>query len=157
VIPFLTLDIGYMGGGWVASRLMKVGWSLDRSRKAVMLIGVLCMSSSILAVSAATPLGFVLLISIATFGHGSFSANMLTLPGDIVPHDWVGTLYGMTGFAGGFGSIFFMQITGKLVDVQQSFNTLFVVSGILPLLGFTAFALLARKIEPLRLPAANEA
>ena len=157
VIPFLTLDIGYMGGGWVASCLMRMGWSLDRARKAVMLISVLCMSSSILAVSAATPTGFVLLISIATFGHGSYSANILTLPGDLVPHHWVGTLYGMTGFAGGFGSIFFMQITGKLVDVQQSFNTLFIVAGILPLLGFAAFALLARKIEPLRLPAATGA
>lgn len=153
VIPFLTLDVGYMGGGWVASRLMKLGWSLDRARKTVMLISVLCMSSSILAVAAATPLGFVLLISIATFGHGSYSANILTLPGDIVPHQWVGTLYGMTGFAGGFGSIFFMQITGKIVDVQHSFNTLFIVAGILPLLAFASFVMLARKIQPLQLPA----
>ena len=152
IVPFLTMDIGFMAGGWIASKLMKVGWSLDRARKTVMLIGALCMSSSILAVAAATPLGFTLLISIATFGHGSYSSNILTIPADIVPHRLVGTLYGMTGFAGGFGSIFFMQITGKLVDVQNSFDTLFILAGILPLLAFTSFALLTGKIRPLQLP-----
>ena len=152
VIPFLTLDIGYMGGGWVASQLIKMGWSLDRARKMVMLISVLCMCSSIPAVAATTPLGFVLLVGIATFGHGSYSSNILTIPGDIVPHHWVGTLYGMTGFAGGFGSIFFMQITGKLLDVQQSFDTLFILAGILPLLAYASFLLLTGRIQPLQLP-----
>ena len=87
----------------------------------------------------------MLLISIATFGHGSYSANILTIPGDIVPHHWVGTLYGMTGFAGGFGSIFFMQITGKLVDVQQSFNTLFIIAGYLAADGLCCVCAVGKK------------
>lgn len=154
-IPFLTLDLGYMTGGWIASQLLKMGISLDRARKTVMLVSALCMSSSILAVTAATPLGFVLLVSIATFGHGSYSANILTIPGDIVPHRYVGTLYGMTGFAGGIGSIVFMQISGRVVDVQHSFNSVFIVAGILPLIAFTSFAVLARRIHPLELRASQ--
>jgi ACS family hexuronate transporter-like MFS transporter len=152
-IPFLTLDVGYVAGGWVASRLLGMGFSLNWARKAVMLVSALCMSSSIVAATAATPLECVLLVSIATFGHGSYQANILTIPGDVVPHRYVGTLYGMTGFAGGIGSIIFMQVIGTVVDVQQSFNTVFFVAGIIPLLAFAAFAVLARSIEPLGLPA----
>ena len=151
-IPFLTLDLGYIGGGWIASRLIKRGWSLNRSRKTVMVLSALCMVASIPAPLAPTTSGFVLLISIATFGHGSWASNIMTLPGDIAPHRLVGTLYGMTAFGGGLGSILFMQITGKLVDVQQSFNTAFLIAGILPLLAALVVLTVTGKIRPLQMP-----
>ena len=38
-IPFLTLDVGLLAGGWVASQLIKHGWTLNRSRKTLMVFG----------------------------------------------------------------------------------------------------------------------
>jgi nitrate/nitrite transporter NarK len=76
----------------------------------------------------------------------------MTLPGDMVPHGFVGTLYGITAFGGGLGSILFMQITGKLVDMQQSFNTVFMIAGILPLLASVIVLTVTGKIELMRLP-----
>jgi MFS transporter, ACS family, hexuronate transporter len=133
IFPFVTLDAGYVIGGWSASRLMKAGWSLNRARKTAMVLSALCMVSSIPAVRAPTSLGFIALIGIATFGHGAWGANIFTLPADIVPHRWTGTVYGMTAFGGGLGSIIFIQMVGKLVDVERSFNTVFSIAGILPL------------------------
>jgi MFS transporter, ACS family, hexuronate transporter len=152
IIPFVTLDIGYVGGGWAASQLIKSGWSLDRTRKTVMVLSALCMISSIPAVYAQSSLNFTLLVSIATFGHCSWGANIFTLPGDIVPNRWVASVYGITAFGGGIGSIIFMQITGKLVDIQRSFNTVFVIAGILPVLAALVFVTVVGRIRPIDLP-----
>jgi len=157
ILPFFTLDIGYMGGGWISSNLMRSGWSLDRARKAVMLVSALCMVSAIPAVFAGSTLTFVLLVSIATLGHGSWAANIMTLPSDMVPHGMVGTVYGITAFGGGLSSIMFMQVTGKLVDMQRSFDTVFIVAGILPLLAAIVFLTVSGKIRMLHLPGINEA
>jgi MFS transporter, ACS family, hexuronate transporter len=151
-IPFLTLDLGYMGGGWAASRLIKSGWPLDRARKTVMVACAACMLAAIPAVYSPSTLGFVLLVSVATLGHGGWAANIMTLPGDMVPHNMVGTLYGLTAFGGGLGSIVFMQITGKLVDMQQSFNTVFVVAGILPVLAAVIVLTVTGKIQLMQIP-----
>lgn len=155
IIPFLTLDIGYMGGGWIASGLIKRGWSLNRARKTVMTVSALCMLSAIPAVMAASTVGFVMLVSVATLGHGGWAANIMTLPGDMVSHRLVGTLYGLTALGGGLGSILFMQITGLLVDVQRSFDTVFVIAGILPVIAAIIVLTLTGEIGLMRLPGAT--
>jgi ACS family hexuronate transporter-like MFS transporter len=150
IIPFLTFDFGKVGGGWISSLFMKRGWTLDRSRKIVMLASALCMAASMPAMLVATPLAFVLLISIATLGHGAWATTTQTIPGDIVAPRFVGTVYGITAFGGGIGAIIFMFVTGKLVDAYGSFTGPFVIAGILPLVGYGVFALLARQITPIR-------
>ena len=155
ILPFLTFDLGKVGGGWVSSRLLKYGWSLDWARKSVMLVSALCMVTSIPAVVAQSPIWFTSLVSIATFGHGCWATVVQTLPGDIIAPHRVGSVYGITAFGGSAGAIIFMQVTGKLVDVQHSFNLPFVIAGILPLLGYAAFVLLTGKVEPLQFGAAG--
>ncbi len=150
IIPFLTFDLGKVGGGWVSSRLMKRGWRLDPARKIVMLVSALCLVASLPAILAPTPLGFVLLISLATLGHGAWATTTQTIPGDIVPPRFVGTVYGITAFGGGLGAILFMWATGALVDAYGSFTIPFVLAGILPLIGYGLFVLLAREITPIR-------
>jgi MFS transporter, ACS family, hexuronate transporter len=156
IIPFLTFDIGKVGGGWLSSLFMKRGWTLDRARKVVMLGSALCMAASIPAMLASTPLGFVLLISIATLGHGSWATTTQTIPGDIVAPRFVGTVYGITAFGGGIGAIIFTFVTGKLVDLYGSFTVPFVIAGILPLIGYWVFALLAREIKPIQFDPQSE-
>jgi MFS transporter, ACS family, hexuronate transporter len=150
IIPFVTLDIGKVGGGWMSSRLIKGGWTLDGGRKIVMLISALCMAASLPAMLAPTPLGFVLFISLATLGHGSWATTTQTIPGDIVAPRFVGTVYGITAFGGGIGAIIFMYVTGKLVDIYGSFTGPFVIAGILPLVGYAAFAIVAGVIGPVQ-------
>lgn len=155
IIPFLTFDIGKVGGGWLSSQLIRAGWTLDHSRKTVMLGSALIMLSSIPAVAAHTSAGFVALISLATFGHGCWATTAQTLPGDMVAPAWVGTVYGITALGGGLGSIIFMYLTGKMVDAQKSFTTPFVVAGVLPIIGYVVFMSLTGKIRPLDLERAT--
>jgi ACS family hexuronate transporter-like MFS transporter len=148
-IPFLTQDIGFIAGGFAASRLLKNGWTVDRTRKCVIFVSAICMMSSVSAIRAPTPLTFVLLISVATFGHGSWSSNIMSMPGDIVPPSAVGTLYGMTGCGGALGSILFTQIIGVLVDTEGSFSTVFTIGGILPLVAAIVMFTVGGKVQPL--------
>ena len=143
-------SLGKVGGGWMSSRLMKQGWTLDRARKVVMLISALSMAASLPAIVAPTPLGFVLFISLATFGHGSWATTTQTIPGDIVAPRFVGTVYGITAFGGGIGAIIFTYVTGKLVDTYGSFTGPFVVAALLPLVAYAAFALVAGQIRPVQ-------
>jgi ACS family hexuronate transporter-like MFS transporter len=156
IIPFLTLDIGKVGGGWLSSRLMTRGWTLDRARKVVMLGSALCMLGSIPAMWTDTPLVSVLLISVATLGHGGWATTTQTIPGDIVAARFVGTVYGMTAFGGGVGAIIFTYATGQLVDAYGSFTIPFVIAGVLPLLGYVAFTAIAGEIRPLQVDGGRE-
>jgi MFS transporter, ACS family, hexuronate transporter len=148
-IPFLTFDVGKVGGGWISSVLLKRGSTLDWARKAVMLASAVCLMASIPSVFTKTPLEFVLLISLATFGHGCWTTTAQTIPGDIVPPSRVGTVYGITACGGGLGSILFTQLTGKLVDVTGSFTMPLFIAGVLPIIGFAVFSLLAPRLKPL--------
>jgi len=149
-IPFITQDVGFILGGWGASRLMKKGWSVDQTRRCMIFMSAVCMMSPIASIAATTPLAFVLLISIATFGHGSWSSNIMSMPGDIVPHEAVGTLYGLSGCGGALGSILFTHAIGTLVDAQNSFDTVFVIGGLLPLTAAIVMFAVSGKIQ--RLP-----
>ena len=48
-MPFCFGGIGYIFGGWLSGRLMRVGWSLPRARKTAMLVGACFLPSAILA------------------------------------------------------------------------------------------------------------
>jgi ACS family hexuronate transporter-like MFS transporter len=148
-IPFVAQDLGFILGGWAASRLLKRGWSVDTTRKCMIFLSGLCMLSSIVSIAAPTPLAFVLLISVSTFGHGSWSSNIMSMPGDIVSHEAVGTLYGLSGCGGALGSMLFTLVIGKLVDTQNSFNTVFLIGGLLPLAAATLMFTVAGKVRPI--------
>jgi MFS transporter, ACS family, aldohexuronate transporter len=96
-----------------------------------------------------TALGFVLLVSIATFGHGSWTTTVHTIPGDIVPPARVATVYGITACCGGIGAILFTQLTGKVVDATGSFTVPLFIAGVLPMIGFAVFSLLVPRLTPL--------
>jgi MFS transporter, ACS family, hexuronate transporter len=149
-IPFFALDMGFLAGGWAASRLIKKGWSIDKTRRMLIGLSAVCMMATLLAIETKTAVGFVLLVSVATFGHGSWSSNIMAMPGDILPHRSVATLYGMTAACGALGSILFMIITGKLIDIQHSFNTVFAIAGILPLVAWILMFTVGGKVQ--RLP-----
>jgi hypothetical protein len=93
------------------------------------------------AVLTPSNLGFVILVSVATLGHGGWTANIMTLPGDMGPRRLVGTLCRVTGLGGGLGSI-----------LERSFIRLFVIFGVLPLIALVIFLLLTGKIELSKTP-----
>ena len=49
VVIYLVADVGSIGGGWLSSRLIKRGWTLNAARKTAMLICALCVVPMVFA------------------------------------------------------------------------------------------------------------
>jgi len=67
--PFIALDLGYVSGGWISSRLMRRGWPSQGSKLVVMALAAVLMLGAVAAALASQVWTAVLFISLATLGH----------------------------------------------------------------------------------------
>jgi MFS transporter, ACS family, hexuronate transporter len=139
-IPYVGLALGNIAGGIIPGRLMRRGWSLNRSRKSVMFASS-CMIGAcfILLTRVPSPAWAIGLLASAMFFHAAW-AN-ITLPAEVFPQRAVGTV---AGLAGGLSSLIGAAITlaiGRTVNVG-SFAPIFVIYSALPMAGFAAVCLL---------------
>jgi ACS family hexuronate transporter-like MFS transporter len=144
-IPFIPQAVGILLGGVLSDRLYRRGFQLLKARLAVMLCGVLLMTSGILA---AFPLPFAVTftgISMATFGFGLWAPNMMSLCGEAFPHEVVGSVTGLSGVGASLGGMTFTLATGWLVD-HFGYPPVFVLAAVMPLLAFVVlYRLLDRR------------
>jgi MFS transporter, ACS family, hexuronate transporter len=83
------------------------------------------------------------LICIALWGYASWSKMGLTLPSDLLPHDVVATVTGLSGLAAGLVSVAFTFAVGVLVD-RFSYTPAFLAAGLMPLCATACVFLLIR-------------
>ena len=157
-VPFLSADFGSLAGGALSSYLIKRGYSVITARKIAMCIFACLMPAAIPAVRASNPLMAIFFISIATFGHQSWAANMLSLPADLFPKRMVACTSGLTGAAQTVGSLLFTWYVGWVV-MHHGYTPAFVAAGLMhPLAAIVVVTLLkSRKTVPPAAPAMAEA
>ena len=119
-----------IAGGWVTGHLAKRGWSINRARKAGMLLFALCVVP-IVAVTGASDWGAVILIGLAGAAHQAFSANLFTTVSDSFPKQAVASVIGIGGMAGALGGMLFPVITGMLLDSYKASGNVAAGYGIL--------------------------
>lgn len=115
-IPFLAADLGSLFGGWLGTRLMKQGYTLDRSRKLVIWLGTCLMPAAILNLYAPSPYVGLALIAVVMFATQVKAAALFTIPADLVRSQDVALVWGLSGAAGSLGGAFFQLIVGWLID-----------------------------------------
>lgn len=151
VAIFLMADIGSIGGGWLAGRLIRRGWSVNRARKGAMLACGSCVVPIIFAAGAANLWLAVGLIGLATAGHQGWSANVLTLPSDMFPRHAVASVVGIGGFAGAIGGMMIATFTGFLLETTGSYVPVFLMAGSAYLLALLVVHTLAPRLQPARI------
>ena len=149
-----------IAGGWVTGHLAKRGWSINRARKAGMLLFSLCVVP-IVAVTGASDWGAVLLIGLAGAAHQAFSANLFTTVSDSFPKQAVASVIGIGGMAGALGGMLFPIVTGILLDsykasgnVAAGYGILFAFCAGAYLFSLLILQILNPKLEPVRIKAA---
>jgi len=145
-VPYVAADAGSLFGGWMSGHLMARGWSADRARKFVILIGMVCMCTGLLAAVAHTAAVALAAIAVVLFGFQTWINNVQTLPSDYFPENAVGSVAGLGGMGAGIGAILFTQATGFVVD-HFSYTPMLVIAGVLPLLGTLLLFTLGGKIR----------
>ena len=151
VAIYLLSDVGSVGGGWLSSRFIRMGWSINRARKTTMLICALLAVPVAGAALASNLWVAVLIIGVATAAHQGFSANLYTLPSDVFPRSAVGSVVGIGGMVGAVGGMVFSKYVGGVLEEIGTYTPIFVVAASAYLLALLAVHLLTPKMEPVKL------
>jgi ACS family hexuronate transporter-like MFS transporter len=90
---------------------------------------------------------------VATSGHNSWAASLLTLPTDLFPKHLVASTYGLTGAAGTLGGILMSWLTGRMLDAQ-GYTPVLCLMGSLHVLAAVLVLLMVRRQNAAREPGA---
>jgi ACS family hexuronate transporter-like MFS transporter len=145
-IPFLTLDVANMLGGYVSDRLVRAGWSIGAARKTVMGVAAMLTPISIFSMFVERMDVAVGLMSVQMFAHGFWITNYITLTGDLLPPRSVGTVVGLCGCAGGLSGFATTMLVGLIAD-RFSFVPVFIAAGVLYPIGFLVILLTIGKVQ----------
>jgi ACS family hexuronate transporter-like MFS transporter len=146
-VIYILSDVGSVAGGWLSSRLIHSGWSINRARKITMLICALAVTP-IFAVQYVDSLwGAVAIIGLATAAHQAWSANLYTLPSDMFPRKAVGSVIGIGGTAGALGGMFFSLYIGQVLERLGTYTLIFIVAGSVYLFALLLIHLLVPRMD----------
>jgi ACS family hexuronate transporter-like MFS transporter len=148
---YLLADIGSIGGGWIAGRFIRRGWSVNKARKGAMLLCALCVVPIVVASSVTNLWVAVALIGLATAGHQGWSANVFTLTSDMFPRYAVASVVGMGGLAGAVGGMLISTFVGFLLQATGSYVPVFIMAGSAYLIALAAVHWLVPRLEPVKL------
>lgn len=149
-VPFVAADAGSLTGGWMSGYLLGRGWSVDRARKAVILVAALLMPAGIIAAFVNDPITALVLIGVVLFGFQVWINNVQTLPSDFFSDRAVASVAGLGGTGAGIGSMIFIFTTGWVVD-HFSYVPILVAAGLLGPVGTLTLFMLTGPIRRVQL------
>lgn len=116
IIMYLISDVGSIMGGWLSSKLIQRGTSVNVARKVTALVAGCCVLPLLFVSGLENMWLAILLIGVALAGHQAFSSNLLSIPSDLFPRGAVASAIGLGGFAGGIGGMIMAKSTGLVLD-----------------------------------------
>ena len=128
IVAYLIADVGSIGGGWLSSHFLKIGWSINAARKTTLLICAIMVVPIYWASGIDDLWPAVILIGLGMAAHTGWSANMYTLATDFFPKKDMGTVVGFIGMAGAVGGMLMASATGHLLQATGSYKILFVIA-----------------------------
>jgi ACS family hexuronate transporter-like MFS transporter len=147
---YLLSDVGSVGGGWLSSNFMKMGWSINKARKITMLICALLAMPVMFAANVDSLWLAVLIIGVATAAHQGFSANLYTLPSDVFPRGAVGLGRRHRRHAGRLRRHGVLQVHRPGPGQIGTYTPIFIVAGSAYLVALLVIHLLTPKMEPVK-------
>ena len=151
IAVYLLADVGSVGGGWLSSRLLGRGWSINRARKGAMFVAALFALPIAFAAHAPSMWMAVLLIGLACAAHQGFSANVYALPGDLFPRWMAGSVIGIGGLSGALGGMLMAKYAGMILQTVGSFQPIFILASCAYLVALLVLHLIVPRYGPLTL------
>jgi MFS transporter, ACS family, aldohexuronate transporter len=151
VAIYLLADVGSIGGGWLSSRLIGRGWTVNRARKTAMLVCALAVTPIVFASMVHNLWAAVLLVGLAAAAHQGWSANLFTLTSDMFPRPAVGSVVGFGGMTGAVGGMLIAKVTATILQATGSYVPVFIVAASAYLAALLVIHILVPRLEPARL------
>ena len=154
VVIYSMTCFGSVGGGWLSSKLIHSGWTVNASRKTAMLVCALCVVPIILATQVSSLWVAVLLIGLAASAHAGWSANIFTLVSDTVPKQAISSVTGIGGMAGAVGGMFIAKVVGYVLErTHNNYFIPFAMAAAAYLLALLVIHLFLPHLEQMKLEA----
>jgi MFS transporter, ACS family, hexuronate transporter len=147
---YIVSDLGSVAGGWMSSRLLRRGYSLNAARKSTMLLCAVLVTPVVAASSISSLWLAVAIVALAAAAHQAFSCNLFTLPSDVFPRRAVGSLIGIGGTAGAIGGMLIAKYAGWVLDRVGSFAPMFALAGSAYGLALLVVHVLSPRLAPAR-------
>lgn len=153
-LPFLIIYLVSDGGsiffGWLATRFIGLGWSVNKARKVTMLICALCVVPIVFASMTSSLTVAIALIALATAAHQGWSANLFTTVSDQFPRRAVGSVVGIGGLAGGLGGALLAAKVGFIINTG-GYVPLFAIAASAYLIALLILQALSPRLETVKL------
>jgi ACS family hexuronate transporter-like MFS transporter len=157
-LPFLVIylvsDAGSVFFGWLATRFIGMGWSVNKARKVTMLICALCVVPIVFASITSSIVIAIALISLATAAHQGWSANLFTTVSDQFPRRAVGSVVGIGGLMGGLGGALLAAKVGFIINTG-GYVPLFIIAASAYVLALVILQVLSPKLQTISIPDAR--
>lgn len=161
--PFLLIysmaDLGSIGGGWLSSRLIARGWTVNAARKSVMLLCSLCVLPVMFSTQVSNLWVAVFFVGLAAAAHQGFSCNIFTTVSDVFPKSAIASVVGIGGTAGALGAMLLLALTSRIFQAHASpgqpaggFTVLFIIAGLAYLMAMFWLHLLSPRLAPVLWP-----
>jgi len=149
IVVYSSTTFGSVFGGWLSSTMIRRGYTVNRARKTAMSTCAIAVTSAIFVTEAGGNLWMAItLISIAAAAHQGWSANLFTLPSDMLPKNAVGSVVGLGGMFGALSGALVAPAIGYWLDYSnKSYGPLFIVAGTMYLVALGIIQLIVPKIE----------
>ncbi|MCC7086825.1 MAG: MFS transporter [Pirellulales bacterium] len=156
IVIYLFADFGSIVGGWLATTLIKLGWSVTAARKSTMLLCALCVVPICLTVGTESLWLATGLVALAAAAHQGWSANLFTMVGDTMPRGTISSVVGLGGFVGAMVSgIVVAPFIGWILDKTGSYVIPFGIASGGYLVALLLMHLILPRLEPVRLLQSN--
>lgn len=146
-IAYTGAAVGALGFGALSSWLLARGWSVNRTRKSVMLASALLVVPIPLALGADSYPLAVGLLAVALAGHQGFSTSLFALIADVTPHEKVGRVTAFGAFCGNMGGVAISKIAGLVLVAGLGYAPLFAFASVAYLLALGWIQLLLPRVR----------
>ena len=155
-VVYAATTFGSIGGGYLSSYFIKLGWPALKARKTTLLIVAVLVTPIFLVQFATNIWSVVALVALATAAHQAWSANIFTIVSDMFPKSAVSTVVGIGGMSGSIASTLFPILVGTLLayyknlgNITAGYNILFIISGCAYFLAWGIIQILTRNMKPI--------
>lgn len=152
-IAYAGSALGSLIGGGAQTRLLALGWSVNRTRKTVMLVSALLVLPVPLVLGVGDPVWAAVMIAAVLAAHQGFSTSLFALITDIAPATRVGRVTAFGSFSGNVGGMVIVKAAGLILAAGLGYLPLLAFASVSYLLALGWIQLLLPHIRPVGGPA----
>jgi len=145
-IPFAMSTFGALLSGWTAQKMLGLGWSIDRTRKSILLAAAVFMPVGILVGFVPDAYQALALISFVTFLIQVWATSLFSIPSDLYPASQVGSVVGLAAATGSISAMLFQLLVGEIVQ-RFSYTPIFATVALMHPAALVCIYIFIRKID----------